>query len=151
MTTLLRWLVIGTGLGVAVAARAEIQRCEGPDGKVTYSNEQCPAGTKAVKKVDTRPPVAEGEARAAQSRAEREARELKAIERDREAEEKARARAQAAARKKDEQLERECNKKRIAVNKAREAVASSSLDKRAALEKKLVAAEADFDKTCPGR
>lgn len=137
--------------GQVVPVRAEIQRCEGPDGKVTYSNEQCPEGTKAVKKVDTRPPVLEGEARAAKSRAEREARELKTIERDRDAEEKARAKAQAAARKKEEQLERECNKKRIAVNKAREAVETSALDKRAALEKRLLTAEADFAKSCPGR
>jgi hypothetical protein len=136
---------------VVSAAGAEIQRCEGPDGKVTYSNESCPPGTTAVKKVDTRPPVTEADARAAKTRAQREADEAKAIDKQREAEEKSRARARDAARKKEEQLERECNKKRIAVNKAKEAVESSTLNKRADLEKILARAQEAFDKECPGR
>lgn len=135
----------------ALAAVAEIQRCEAPDGKVTYSNESCPSGTTAVKKVDTRPPVTEADARAAKTRAQRDADEARAIEKQRDAEEKSRARARDAARKKEEQLDRECNKKRITVNTARDALESATLNKRAELEKKLARAQAAFEKDCPGR
>ena len=36
---------------------AAIVRCEGPDGRVTYSNNECPPNTKAVRQVDLAPPV----------------------------------------------------------------------------------------------
>ncbi len=135
-------------LAVAQTAHAEIQRCEGPDGKITYSNESCPQNTKAVRKVDTRPPVVETEIKAAKTRAQREAEEAKALDRQREAEEKSQARAREAARKKEEKQEQECNKLRIALNKAKEAVETSTLNKRAEKEKKLERAQDAFDKEC---
>ncbi len=49
-----------------------IQRCEGPDGRVSYSDAECPQGTRAVRSLApaTAPtPEAQGEARA---RAQRE-------------------------------------------------------------------------------
>ena len=136
---------------VACAAGAQIQRCEGPDGKVTYSNESCPPGTRAVKSVDTRPPVTEADAKAAKTRAQRDAVEAKAIEKQHEAEEKSRTRAREAARKKEEQLERECNKKRIAVNKAKDAYDFAPLSQRPVTEKNLARAQEGFDKDCAGR
>lgn len=146
----MKWFALIAAFVVCTAG-AQIQRCEGPDGKVTYSNESCPPGTTAVKKVDTRPPVTEADAKSAKTRAQRDAEEAKAIEKQREAEDKSRARARDGARKKEEQLERECNKKRVAVNKARDAVESAPLNKRAELEKKLTRAQEAFDKDCPGR
>lgn len=143
----MKWLALIAAL-LASAVAAEIQRCEAPDGKVTYSNESCPPGTTAVKKVDTRPPVTEADAKSAKTRAQRDAEEAKALDKQREAEEKSRARAREAARKKEEQLERECNKKRIAVNTARDAVESASLNRRAELEKKLARAKESFEKDC---
>ena len=143
----MKWLALIAAL-LASAVAAEIQRCEAPDGKVTYSNESCPPGTTAVKKVDTRPPVTEADAKSAKTRAQRDAEEAKALDKQREAEEKSRARAREAARKKEEQLERECNKKRIAVNTARDAVESASLNRRAELEKKLARAQESFEKDC---
>jgi hypothetical protein len=39
------------------AAAAGIVRCESADGRVTYSNTECPAGSRAVRSVDLAPPV----------------------------------------------------------------------------------------------
>lgn len=144
-------LVLVSLLATTHLSAAQIQRCEGPGGKVTYSNEDCPQGTKLVKSVDTRPQVTEAAAKSAKNRAQREAEEVKAIEKQRADEEKSLERAREAAKKKEEQLERECNKKRVAVNKAKEAFESSTLNKRADLEKKLADAQATFDQGCPGR
>lgn len=136
---------------MAAPAWAEIQRCEGADGKVTYSNETCPQDTKPVRKVDTRPQVMESEVKAAKTRAQREADEVKALEKQQEAEEKSQARAHEAARKKEEKQEQECNKLRIAANKAKDAVEHSTLNKRAELEKKQLKAQEAFDKECAGQ
>jgi hypothetical protein len=146
-----KFLLLAALLSAPTLAAAQIQRCEGPDGKVTYSNESCPTGTKLIKNVDTRPQVTEADAKSAKTRAQREAEEAKAIDKQRADEEQSLARARDAARKKEEALERECNKKRIVVNKAKEAVESSALNRRAELEKKLERAQADFDKSCSGR
>lgn len=135
---------------LAGPAWAEIQRCEGADGKVTYSNESCPQDTKPVRKVDTRPPVVESDLKAAKTRAQREADEAKSLEKQQEVEEKSQARAREAARKKEEKQEQECNKLRIAVNKTKDAVENSVLNKRPELEKKHAKAQEAFDKECAG-
>lgn len=46
-----------------------IQRCEGPGGKITYSNAECPEGTKAVKSVAVPPPPTPDAQQAARTRA----------------------------------------------------------------------------------
>lgn len=134
----------------ASPAWAQIQRCEGADGKITYSNENCPQGTKAVRKVDTRPPVLEVDVKAAKTRAQREAEELKALEKERQAEEKSQARARESARKKEEKQEQTCNKLRIEVNKAKDAFEHATLNKRPELEKKLQRAQETLDQECGG-
>jgi hypothetical protein len=45
------------GAGPLRAAAAAIVRCESADGRVVYSNSDCPPGTKLVRKVDQSPPV----------------------------------------------------------------------------------------------
>ena len=62
--------------GSATAAAQGVQRCESADGKVTYSNTHCPEGTSAVRKVNTSPPVAVEEQKAAKERAKRDAAEV---------------------------------------------------------------------------
>lgn len=46
--------LLATGLSPAVAA---IVRCEATDGKVTYSNTECPQNTKMVRQVEPSSPV----------------------------------------------------------------------------------------------
>lgn len=47
-------MLLAAGLSPALAA---IVRCEAADGKVTYSNTDCPLNTKMVRKVEPSPPV----------------------------------------------------------------------------------------------
>ena len=46
-----------------------IQRCEGPGGKITYSNSECPEGTKAAKSVAVPPAPTPDAQQAARTRA----------------------------------------------------------------------------------
>jgi hypothetical protein len=42
----------------AYAAEQEVFRCEGKDGRITYSDEPCPSSSRSVRKVDDAPPLA---------------------------------------------------------------------------------------------
>jgi hypothetical protein len=82
-----RSIVAGTcllALGTALAQQSQqVQRCEAKDGRVTYSNTQCPEGTTPVRKVNTDPPVKVEEQQAAKDRAKKDAAEAKQIEKER--------------------------------------------------------------------
>lgn len=94
-STLLRPALCVLLLATALAAQAQgIQRCEDGRGGATYTNGPCPAGTKATRPVDTAPPVADADRKAAEARARQDGQAVKSIERERTAEE-ARAKAQA--------------------------------------------------------
>ena len=73
-------LLVGTA---AAPQSQQVHRCEGKDGKVTYSNTQCPEGTKPVRKVNTDPPVKVEDQQAAKDRAKQDAAEVKQIEKER--------------------------------------------------------------------
>ena len=45
------YLAVGLTLLPASAVAQTIQRCEGANGRVSYSNEECPAGTRPVRAV----------------------------------------------------------------------------------------------------
>ncbi len=116
-------------LALPAAAFAQgVQRCEAPDGKVTYSNTRCPDGTSAVRQVNTAPPVAVDEAKAAKDRARDDAaraRELDKAKQDEEARERKAveqkqavdAKSDAAARAKERDR---CDKARRELAKARD-------------------------------
>jgi hypothetical protein len=56
--TVLNALVALAGLlGTPALQAGEVQRCEDAAGRVTYSNETCPPGTKKSRAVDTSQPV----------------------------------------------------------------------------------------------
>ena len=76
-------LAISVFASGALAQQMQVQRCEGKDGKVTYSNRECPAGTSPVRKVNTAPPVSVPEEKAAKDRAKKDAAEVKQLEKDR--------------------------------------------------------------------
>lgn len=141
----------GLALAVLLALPAAgftqgVQRCETPDGKVTYSNTRCPDGTSAVRQVNTTPPVAIDDAKAAKDRARDDAaraRELDKAKQDEEAKERraaeqkqaADAKAEAAARAKERDR---CDKARRELAKAR--------DVRADLTAKGAASISDMQK-----
>lgn len=54
-----QWIAVGflaLGAGAAIAAD-EVFRCEGKDGRVTYSDAACPTGSKSSRKLDEAPAV----------------------------------------------------------------------------------------------
>jgi len=125
-------------LPAAVFAQG-VQRCESPDGKVTYSNTRCPEGTSAVRQVNTSPPVAVEEANAAKERARNDAARVREIDKAREdeeakvrkaAEQKQEADAKSEAATKAKERER-CDRARRELAKARDARADL-MEKRAA-------------------
>ena len=77
----------------ANAQQMQVQRCEAKDGTVTYSNRECPAGTKPVRTVNTSPPISVPDQQAAKDRAKKNITEVKKLEKDqkKEAEEEKRA------------------------------------------------------------
>ena len=103
------------------SAAQQVQRCESADGKVTYSNTKCPEGTTPVRSVNTSPPVAVDEQKAAKERAKRGAAEAKAIDKAR-AKDEAQDQRAVAEQKKAQAKERErCDKARRELDEAKDA------------------------------
>jgi hypothetical protein len=50
-------LLLTLGLLLATPASAQVYRCEGADGRVTYTNEPCPSTARRTRTVDDSPPV----------------------------------------------------------------------------------------------
>jgi hypothetical protein len=138
------------------ASAQTVQRCESRDGKVTYSNTKCPEGTSIVRPVNTSPPVAVDEQKAAKERARRDAAEAKAVDQSRQKEE-AKAERAAADQKKAEDKERQrCEQARRELERARTARASLMQRSAATIEdvqkadKELSRREAEADEACQG-
>ena len=145
--------------GTPTAAQT-VQRCEATDGKVTYSNSACPDGTKSVRQVNTTPPIAVEEQKAAKDRARRDAANAKEVEkaRDKEREtEEAKAERAAAEQRKAQAKERErCDRAKRDLERARSARASllqqraATIDEMQKTDREISRREADAAKACPG-
>jgi hypothetical protein len=145
---LLRCVAAALGLAAVAASAQPIQRCEGPDGKVTYSNSACPGGSRTVREVDTSPAVTAGEQRAARDRAQRDAKALNEIERSRTEEQKAQQRLLDKAHARDER----CTKLRLRAELARDQLQGEAMsNKRPPLQKKYALAQREYETTCPKR
>jgi len=148
-------LLLACMLGAASALAQGVQRCESADGKVTYSNTQCPQGTSAVRKVNTSPPVAVDEQKAAKERAKRDAAEVKAADKARE-QAQTRAERDAAETKKAQAKQRErCDRAQRELERAR--ISRGSLEQGAAsveqmqkADKELGRREDEAVKACTG-
>lgn len=142
------------------AAAQTVQRCEAADGKVTYSNSACPDGTKSVRQVNTTPPIAVEEQKAAKERAKRDAANAKEAEKvgDKEREtEEAKAERAAAEQKKAQAKERErCDRAKRDLERARSTRASllqqraATIDEMQKADREIGKREADAAKACPG-
>jgi hydroxylamine reductase (hybrid-cluster protein) len=147
-------------VGAAAPACAQgVQRCESADGKVTYSNTRCPAGTSAVRQVNTSPPVAVDEQKAAKERAKKDAADAKAIDKAREQEQ---AKVERAALEKNKQQDKQQAKERERCERAKRdledarTARATLLEERAATieqmhkaDREIAKHEADAAKACP--
>lgn len=144
-----------TMMAIPVAAQT-VQRCESRDGKVTYSNTTCPDGTSAVRAVNTSPPVAVDEKKAARDRARKDTAEAKAIDQAREKEDAKAERAAADERKAQEKNRQRCDQARRDLDRAR-TTRAGLMEKRAAsigemqkADSEISRREAEVAKSCNG-
>jgi acyl-CoA reductase-like NAD-dependent aldehyde dehydrogenase len=96
-----------------------VQRCEGADKRVVYSNTECPAGTRAVRSVNTDPPVRVGEQSAAQTRAKKDIAEAARIDKQRASEEAQQKRAAAERSKAAAKAASACDRAKRELARAR--------------------------------
>jgi hypothetical protein len=129
-------LVALSCLLAAPAAHANnVQRCEDAGGRVTYSNEACPPGTKRSRAVDTSQPV-EADAKGAPAGGKDAPRTIRV--------ERTPTPAQAAAVNKDAL----CRELATRVNYARRDLETASPQQRASAELAMRRAQADYDLEC---
>lgn len=148
-------LALALLMASGAAPAQQVQRCESPDRKVTYSNTTCPEGTTPVRNVNTSPPVAVDEQKAAKERAKRDAEQAKAVDTAR-AKEEAQAQRAAADQKKAQAKERErCEKAKHELAQSMDA--SAALHRKPATIQQMQKADGDIAKreaevkrSCPG-
>jgi isoleucyl-tRNA synthetase len=139
------------------AAANTVHRCEGPDGKVTYSNTQCPAGTSPTRKVDTAPPVSVDEQKAARERAKQDAQAAKQIDKQADkqrAKDEVKSDKNVAELKKTETRTREqCDKALQELDRARDrradlAARARTIDQEQKAEAEVKRREGDAKREC---
>jgi len=156
MNTLLRSAVAVIVVSAACSAGAQpgnVQRCESKDGRVTYSNTQCPDGTVPVRKVNTEPPVSVDAKKAAQEQAKKDTAAAKQMDKER-AQQESREQKQADERAKVQARAKErCDRAHRDLDRAK--ATRVQLDERATTVEKMQKAdheigqrEADVAKEC---
>ena len=142
-------VLLAAALATAGPAVAQSVRCESPDGRITYSNTDCPPGSRNVRVVPPAPPPNAADAKAARERARDEQKRAQSLDRQRQAADDKATRERAAQAKKDEARERDCRKLAIRVEQAQRDLDRATLAKRSAAEKRLADARAKHDAACP--
>lgn len=145
----LRGVLLAAAVSAGVPAAAQSVRCESPDGRVTYSNAECPPGTRNVRVVPPAPPPTAADAKGARERARDEQKRAAALDRQRKADEDKAVRERAAQAKKDEARERGCRKLAARVEQAQRDLDRATLAKRSAAEQRLAEARAKLEAACP--
>ena len=138
----------------ALAQQMQVQRCEGKNGTVTYSNRECPAGTSPVRKVNTAPPVSVPEEKAAKDRAKKDVAEVKQLEKDQKKQAEEEKRAAEKRNKAEAKIVDRCERARRDLARAIEM--RNAVDTRAATIEQMQKAtgevsrrEAELPKACP--
>ncbi len=127
-----------------------VQRCESPDGKVTYANVECPPGTQSVRKLDDATPPSAVDQKDAKERLARDAKQVEGIERLRKQAEAKQARDRATAEEKARKKAAECKKLDLKSREAKEDFERAALAKKADAERKFKRADAMFRLNCEG-
>ncbi len=151
------WLLLAFAFASAASAQSGVvQRCESKEGRVTYSNTECPAGTVPVRKVNTEPPVSVDERKAAQERARKDAAAAKQLDKDRaqqEARERKladdRARTEARAKERCEQAKRDLERGRNARAEMNARAATAAKLQKA--DQEISRREAEVARECAAR
>ena len=146
-------LAVGT-VSAQQPQQQQVQRCEAKDGKVTYSNTQCPDGTTPVRKVNTDPAVRVEDQQAAKDRAKKDAAEVKQIEKER-AQQDAKEQRQANDRKKTEaKTQEKCDRAKKELDKTKATRAelyarATTVEKMQKADSEISRRETDVGRDCP--
>lgn len=140
-------LGIGVWLVAQLACAQTVYRCEGKDGRVTYSDEACPAGSRSMRKLQEAPTVST----ATGKDTPRDAREAGQIAHSRAP---ARSDPLEENRRLDEQIaatRRECTELARRVQYARQDLDAAAPAARSAAELALRRAQDQYQLYCPRR
>jgi hypothetical protein len=155
---LARLLLTGLALALASVAGAQsdvIKRCESKDGRVSYSNTSCPAGTTPVRKVNTEPPISVDDRKAMQERARKESAAAKQIDKE-QARQETRDRKRAEERAKaDAKMKERCDGARRELEQSLASRAElnarpSTAEKIEKAESEIRQRESDVKRDCGG-
>lgn len=138
----------------ALAQQMQVQRCEGKNGNVTYSNRECPPGTSPVRKVNTAPSVSVPDEKAAKDRAKKDVAEVKQIEKEQKKQAEEEKRAAEKRNKAEAKVADRCERARRDLARAIEM--RNAVDTRTATIEQMQKAsgevsrrEAELPKACP--
>ncbi len=143
-------LIAGLCCAPSTATQA-VQRCEGPDGSVTYAAPACPPGTRPVRRLDEPPAPSEQQQREARERAARDLEATRQLRAREQAEQARAARERAAAQKQADQRERHCRQLDQKVAAARAELERAPLSRRDQAQRRLQAAQDRHSADCPPR
>jgi hypothetical protein len=127
---------------------ATLQRCESPDGKVTYANIACPDGTRAVRAVPPASAPSAEDARAARERLKADQQQVQKIDKARAAGDAQLQRERAAQARQAADRERACRKLAARVRQAEETLSRAALAKRETADRQLQKARAQYAADC---
>jgi hypothetical protein len=140
---------LAAGSLCAGAAMAQsVQRCESPEGKVTYSNSPCPAGTESKRKIEPDAGPSPADQKAARERAQQHSRELDKLERQRQKDDDNAARERATAEARQRKQDAECRKLEARVRAAKDEFDNATLQRRQQADRKLRLAEQQANAAC---
>lgn len=144
----------GALAGNVGAQQTQVQRCEARDGTVTYSNRECPAGSTAVRKVNTSPAVSVPEQQAAKERAKKDAAEVKQIDKDRKKQAEEEKRAADKRNRNEMKIADRCERARRDLARAielRNAVdtRAATVDQMRKASQEVSRREAELPQACP--
>lgn len=145
----MRSVVLAAVLALAHgAAGAQAVRCESPDGKVTYAQNDCPAGTQPVRALGGSGKPTLDDQRAAKARARADAKALDRIERDAKAEDARVVKAQRTDRVRAEARARSCKRLALRVKQAKEDAGTVPLNRQSDAKRRLKKAEENYELEC---
>ena len=127
---------------------SQILRCEAADGRVTYSNDQCPPSTRAVRRIELSPPVVVHEGGRAPARAG-EAQPAAKVEASRPRRSESPAQIDEELNAQLAEQRRDCEARARDLQRLQDDVNAASPANRASAELALRRAQDDYRALCP--
>jgi hypothetical protein len=141
-------LCVALAAAAAAAAAQDVQRCEGADGKISYANGPCPAGTTATRSLPPAGSPSAAEQKAAQQRAQQDARRAAEVDRARKAEDERLAREQEKEQARAKKLEAQCRRLQSRLDAAQQDYVNASPKQRVEAQRRLRRAEQLYVDDC---